>query len=343
MDFGKIFQGFAKTKTDVAGFDIGNSSVNAVRMHRSGDTISLLAATILDIENESTSENKDGDDVISLEIPPELKAQYACLTVSGARATIKLLSFPGAPDEKMEEKIVGSMGIRNPDDFRISYQVTATGDAHNESRILTVAVPETEAQRATSLFETGLPAPFTLEISGLASMTAFLHGPGTKHESDVIGVIEFGYTSSTFALFNKNSLALLRRFNFGTQKLVQDIQNTLGVDEKTAGSILADGSFDISQTANELLAPIITQLVVSRDFIERRENCHVSNLYVSGGMIGSSEIIANIRKAMGINVEIWSPIDNITVGEDVFPKELKGQEWRFASAIGACLATLEKS
>ena len=342
MDFSKFFEGFVKQKTDVAGFDIGDSCINAVHMHKSGDTITLLGTGILDTAEEVNSEG-NGETELKIKIPAELKSQYACLSIPAPRATIKLLSFPGMLDAKMEEKVIHSMGIKNLEEHRISYKVTAGGDAHSESRILTVAVKEKEAQQATELFSSGLQAPYTLEVSGLATITAFLHGPGARHKSDVVGVIEFGATTSTFALFNNNNLALLRRFNFGTQKLITNIQDTLGVDEKTASSILAEGSFDISQVANELLAPIVNQLAVSRDFIERRENCHVSNLYVSGGIANSHNTIEIIRKAMGIDVHTWLPTENITIADGAIPPELEGQEWRFAAAIGACLATLEKS
>ncbi len=342
MDFGKIFEGFTKQKTDVAGFDISDSCINAVRMHKSGDTINLLATTVLDTAKiDDSSENTEA--TLKIHIPPELKSQYACLSIPAQHATIKLLSFPGDFDVKMEEKVISSMGIKNLEDYRISYKITSSGDAHSESRILAVAVKEEEAKQATSLFSSGLPAPHSLEISGLASITAFLHGPGSRHKNDVIGVIEFGDNSSTFALFNNNNLSLLRRFSFGTEKLVSSIQNTLGVDAETASSILTEGSFDISQVANELLSPVVNQLVVSRDFIERRENCHVSYLYVSGGIVTSHNTVETIRKAMGIDVHTWSPTENITVADGAIPAELEGQEWKFAAAIGACLATLEKS
>ncbi len=343
MDFRKIFEGFVKQKTDVAGFDISDSCINAVHMHKSGDTITLLGVAVLDTAKETESEENTEATALSINIPPELKSQYACLAIPGSQATIKLLSFPGQLDAKMEEKVISSMGIKNLEDFRISYKVTTSGDAHSESRILTVAVKEEEAQEAAALFSSGLPVPHSLEISGLATITAFLHGPGARHRSDVVGVIEFGATTSTFALFNNNNLSLLRRFNFGTQKLISNIQNTLGVDEKTASSILAEGSFDISQVANELLSPIVKQLVVSRDFIERRENCHVSNLYVSGGIVTSHDTIETIRKAMAIDVHTWLPTENINIADGAIPADLEGQEWRFAAAIGACLATLEKS
>ena len=343
MDFRKIFKGFIKQKSNVAGFDIGSTCINSVRMHKSGDTITLLTASTIELGKENTAVAKSEKTGLNINIPSELQSQYACLAIPAPHATIKLLSFPGQPDEKMEEKILSSMGIKNHAEFRINYKVTSSGDAHSESRILTVAIKEKVAQQATSLFAYGLPVPHTLEVSGLATITAFLHGPGSRHKSDVIGVIEFGTSTSTFALFNHNNLALLRRFNFGTDKLILNIQETLGVDEETASSILAEGSFDISQVANTLLTPIVNQLVVSRDFIERRENCKVSNLYVSGGIITSHNTIETIRKAMGIDVHTWVPTENITIAENAIPAELEGQEWRFAAAIGACLATLEKS
>ncbi len=346
MDFGKILDNFVKHKTDVTGFDIGHSDIKAVRMHRTGESLSISAAHIIPLpHNENEPQESTENEIpnsLNLELPAEIKAQYGCIATPGENAIIKLLSFPGKPDDKITDKVINSMGIKNLDDYRLNYKITSSGDAHNESHILAAALPENEARQAMTLFSTGIPAPLTLEISGLATISAFLNGPATRHKSEVIGVIEFGDNISTFALFNKNNLSLLRRFNFGTAKIISQIMKTLGIDNKTATDILDEGSFDISMVTNELLVPIANQLAVSRDFIERRENCNVSCLYIIGELANTASTADIIREAMHIDIHTWLPTENITVEENAFSPELENQQWKFSAAIGACLATLEK-
>ncbi|MDD4870672.1 MAG: pilus assembly protein PilM, partial [Kiritimatiellae bacterium] len=209
--------------------------------------------------------------------------------------------------------------------------------------ILAVALPEAEAGIIAALLPTGLPAPFSLEVSGLATMSTFLHSVGKYIMENAVGVIDFGARISTFALFNKGLLALIRRFNFGTNTLLDNVQQALGVDRETAQGIVSDGSFDISQSVSEVIEPIVKQLTVSRDFVERRENCHISKIYVSGGITVSRDSLEEIRSSMGLEVVLWNPLEGLIVTQGAIPENMTGKESRFSAAIGAALATFEET
>ena len=57
---------------------------------------------------------------------------------------------------------------------------------------------------------------------------------------------------------------------------------------RSAQQILFDGSFDISQPIAEVMGPFEKQLIVSRDFVERRENCRINKIYAAGGAAGAA-------------------------------------------------------
>jgi Tfp pilus assembly PilM family ATPase len=326
---------------DVVGIDIAASGVKAVRMVRGGAgkpqvvAMDVLPAILLpDMEEPTRPFNP-------LRLPHALKSRYASLTVSGHDSVVKLLSFPGALDGNASGKVVAAMGLKQPDDYRLSYRVTTEGHGRTESRVLSVAIPEVQARAAVGLLPTGLPVPFSLEVSGLAMLTAFMRGPGAAHAAQAAGVLEFGDVTSSLALFSRGQLALIRRFDLGTEQLLDRLESSLGVDRATATGIIADGSFDIEQPVSESLAGIMKHLVVSRDFVERRENCRLETLYVSGGIALSASARDHIAASMDLDVKLWSPLENLDTARDALPSHHAGREWRFAAAIGACLATLE--
>lgn len=331
---------FKGSPNDLVGVDISNTGIKAVRMHKTKDQSSVVAVDILppvNIPDNLTSE------VPLLELPQRLKARYVSLAVPGDGATIKLLSFPGPFRDSSIQKVIESLGIEDLDKYRISYKVVTEGHGKSESRILAVALPETEASGAPKLFPIARPAPYSLEISGLASMTAFMNGPAVNASDAAIGAIDFGDNASTFTLFNKGVLALVRRFNIGTNNIVDQVQESLGVDRETAQGIITDGAFDISQSVSEVMEPLIKQLIVSRDFVERRENCSISKLYASGGITLSRDSLDEMRSSLGVEIDSWNPFDieSITIEPDAIPENLKGQEWRFSAALGACISTFE--
>ena len=279
----------------------------------------------------------------SIPLPPRLKAPYTSLAVTGPTATVKLLSIPGRFDGSAEDRLVQSLGLHDPSEYRISYKVITEGHGRSESRVLAAALPNAEAEEALSLFPYGLPAPFSLELAGLADMSAFLAGPGAKHTSEAVGALHFGLNTTTFCLFCNAQPALIRRFDFGTASILERVQHRLGVDMETAEGILCDGSFDISQVISEVMAPVIKQLVVSRGFVERRENCSVAALYAGGALVQSRDALREIREAMDMDVQGWDPLDYVNPTKDAVPDELADQGWRFSAAIGAAIASLETS
>jgi len=342
MDFLKDFASkFKSEPSDVVGLDISADCMNAVRMRKTDTQTSVLAVDSLPLPETLSGNIEDIDPLI---LPPRLRAKYVSLALDGEDGIIKLLSFPGQFNEESESKIMESMGIENPNDYRISYKVITEGHANTESKVLVTAVPADKAQRAINLFPVGLPAPFSLELSIMATMTAFAQGPGTQFADTSVGIINFSSAICSFALFNKNSLALIRKFDSGLNSVLDKVQESLGVDRETALGIITDGAFDISQAVNDVLDPILKQMAVSRDFVERRENCHVSTIYIAGGIVVSRDAIDTIRSALGVDIEVWNPMENLTIDPAaVISEEHTKQSWRFSGALGACLATLEEA
>ena len=342
-DIQELADRFKRGPADVVGVDVADTGASAVRMKRGSDgSVSVICADML--SDQTVGKTADAPSTAApLSLPSKLRGRYAALSTTGESAVIKLLSFPGRFDEAAEAKVVENMGLESPDSYRISYKLVSEGHGKAEARVLAVALPETEAQAVLHLFPSGLPAPFSLEISGLATLSAFLHAYGDQHKDDAVGVIDLGDRITSFGLFNKNVLALVRRFPVGTNAILAKVQETLGVDMETAAGIISDGSFDISQSVSEVMEPLVKQLIVSRDFVERRENCQLSKLYTSGALVVSRDLIDEMHSSVGVDVSLWNPFQGLPLAQGAIPDRFAGQEWRFSAAVGACVATFEET
>jgi Tfp pilus assembly PilM family ATPase len=336
----EIIDRFKRGPRDIVGIDIGTTATKVVRIRTTGSETTLVGAAILPVVELSSYLN--GEEVPSFSLPAKLKARSVAIACTAQSAVVKLLSFPGAFEASNAGKLIGNLGLDDPDRFRIGFKVVIEGQRRQESRILTVAIPEVEAAIPVQLFPSGIPAPNSIEVSGLASMSAFLK-TAAEHSDGALGVIEFGATTSTYALFNRGVVALVRRFSFGSNMLLEKVAESLGVDVETAQGIVSDGSFDISSAVSEVMQPLIKQLMVSRDFVERRENCRITQMYVSGGLANSHDSLNSLRQAMDLEVHFWNPFDGLTVAKDAIASDLSGREWQFSAAIGACLATFEET
>jgi Tfp pilus assembly PilM family ATPase len=349
MNFAGIAELIHKIKrgpTDVVGIDVASSAVRSVRIKATDGDLQLLGADLLDpVKTNNTGEENDAASPApkTLHLPRKLKGRYASVALSGEQAVVKLLTFPGQFDGGSGEKVVQALGLEDASHYRIGYKIISQGHGRSEARVLAVAMPETEAAMVNDLLPSGLPAPFSLEVSGLATITSFLHGPALSHNAEAVGVLDFGARTTSFGLFNRNSLSLIRRFSIGSDSVINSVQKALGVDHDTAQGIMADGAFDISQSVSEVMDPLIKQLTVCRDFVERKEDCRVAKVYAIGGLAMSGDAIDEIGSALGIDVDSWNPLGYIESAPGAIPENIEGNEWQFAAAMGAALATLEES
>lgn len=339
-----FFAGFKHGPQDVVGIDLDESETRVVRLRKGSPQPTVVGAEILPtVASASPSSESESANVQPLSIPAKLRSKYAALAMPGNDAIVKLLSFPGQFDADAEQKVVQNLGLSDPDKYRISYKLLSEGHGRGESRVLAVALSEPEARKPPRLLPSGTPAPFSIEVSGLAVMTAFLNGPAAAGKDGALGILDLGSNTSTFAIFNKRQLALVRRFSVGSNSIVVKVQESLGVDHETAVGIMTDGAFDISQSIEEVMEPLVKQLIVSRDFVERRENCRVGGLYLMGNFGASKDLHSEMKSALGIEIGEWNPFDGLSFTPEVIPEAAQGKEWRFAAAIGACLAVLEEA
>ena len=337
---GALFNRFRRGYTDVLGLDIATSGTKAVHLRKHNDTKTLVAADILPALPIPSSKETSSEAVHPLHLPKSLRARHVALAVTAPGSIVKLLSFPAHADKSGDNQINELLGLGDASDYRVAYEPVGERHARAETRVLAVAMPEHQARSLSFLFPHGTPAPCSIEVSGLASITSFLRGPGRQHADDCVAVVDFGNSMSLVAMLSKGVLVLVRKFDFGTSAILKRVQENLGVDAETAQGILVDGSFDISQVVHQTMEAFTQQLIISRDFVERRENCHIHKLYVCGGTINLRDWLNEVQSAIGLETAFWDPFESLTVLPGAVPEKLKGHESRFAAAVGAALAVL---
>jgi Tfp pilus assembly PilM family ATPase len=332
---------FKPNVNDVAGIDLDPAGTPVVRIRRAEAGFALFGADIL--PGALSSIEGDTDKPQPLDIPPKLRAKFGALAVGSSKSVIKLVSLPGQLDAAAESKIVDALGLDNPETYRIGHKPVTEGHSRGESRILVAAVPETMAALVPKLLPSGFPVPYAIEVSDLAVLTTFIHAQESAPVNGGQVLIHFGNAGTVYAIFSKTSLALVRRFDVGTSALLGRIKDSYGVDENTAKGMLSDSAFDISNLVKDLLDPVTKQMVMGRDFVERRENCRTEKVFASGGLASSPSAVAELHSALGVTIDTWDPFASVKEGRENLSAENEKQSWRFAAALGAAIAAIEEA
>ena len=329
----QLLKVFHRGYTDVLGLDVAGSGLKAVRLRRVNRVTSVVAVDIL----PSSAGAFATDSVQPLQVPKALRARYVALATSAPGAIVKLLTFPAHSEKSTESHVSELMGLGENADFRLAYEGVA--ETRTEVKILAVAMPIQTVQALSQLFPAGIPAPCSIELAGLASLTAYARGPGKAHKDDCTAVVDFGMTSTLVAFFHRGTMVLVRKFDVGTSTILKRLQESLGVDGEVALGILNDGSFDISQIVHQSMEAFLQQLIISWDFVERRENVHIARLYACGGGTSLRSWAHEMQGTTGQAPVFWNPFEGVSTAGLVLEK-WKGQEQRFSAALGVAWAMI---
>ena len=320
--------------SDLVGIDFATTATKIVRLKQSGDAVSLAGIDMLPAVNFHAASSR-------IELPRNMVSHYGCLCYSCPEAVIRLVNTPlqGDTDTLSDAKIRELLNVTP--DYRPSARLITRGKGRQDSSFLAAAIPQDDVGFMLNMFPVGPPAPASLEVSGLAVISAFLHARGAACAGEAVCVIEAGETTSQFAFLNKGTLVLVGKVDFGSRQLRNKLAKDLGVDDELAESILNDRSINISSSLAGVLAPFTKQISISKDFIERHQGCRVTKVYISGGLSLLSSWANEIGHMLHTDVIKWSPLENIHYDADSVPADIKEQATRFAAAIGAALGGLE--
>ncbi|TAN38161.1 MAG: hypothetical protein EPN23_03080 [Verrucomicrobia bacterium] len=324
---------------EVVGLDFGTTSTKAVRLRKSHEEVTLVAADILPAINLNANARP------SLPLPPKLVTNYAAVALSSNQQVVRLVNVSGtsgAQDPTLGPKLQEMVKVESHE--RLAYTVLLAVPAKRETLVLTVALPEAEIAGVLSMLAHGPPAALSVENASLAALTAFYHGPGRTLTEESVCFIDSGAQTTFVAFLRKGIPVLVRTLDLGGEHLVQRLQTQWGLDRETAmGTLGQSTTIDVSQPVHELAGSFLRQLSISRDFVERQENCRITRAYLSGGMSLIRHWVQEIHDATGMEAQTWDPFQNLIVPPNAMPPAMDGQTTRWAAAVGAALAVFEEA
>ncbi len=320
----------------LVGVDFATTATKVVQLKQSKGELALTGIDMLPAVDYSATANR-------MELPRNLSSYYGCLAYSGAESVVRMVHTPLPAEEATLPETELRKLLNVTDDFRVSAQLIKRGKGRQDSSLLAAAIPQDDVRYILNLFPAGPPAPASLEVAGLAFVSAFMNARADECADDAICLIDAGESVSHYVFMNKGVVVLVGKMDFGVRTLRNKLVADLGVDDELAASILDDRSINISTSLASVMAPITKQLSISKDFIERHQGCRVSKVYVSGGMSLLPSWSDELMNMIHTEVEPWSPLENIAIAPDIVSVEMNQQATRFAAAIGAAIGGFQDS
>ncbi len=331
----------SKTRTqnrfsDLVGVDFSSTATKVVRLKENKGELSLAGIDLLPAVDFGAAASR-------IDLPRNITSYYGCLSYTGSAAVVRMINTQLADSANQVSDIKLRELLNVTDDFRVSARLIKRGKGRQDSSLLAAAIPEDDIRFLLNMFPAGPPAPASLEVSGLAFVSSFLHARGAECEDSTVCLLEAGETISHFVFLNKGEVVLVGKIPFGSKTLRNQISKDLGVDDDLATSILNDRSINISSSLSKVLGQFIKQISISKDFIERHQGCRVAKVYISGGLSLLPSWSNEIQQMLNSEVVHWNPLENITCDPDILTQDMEEQATRFAAAIGAAIGGFEIS
>ena len=322
---------------NLIGIDFSTTATKVVRLKKNKAELVLMGVDLLPAIDFGAAARR-------IELPRNMAAHYGCLAYTGTSSVVRMVNavLPEGQTELPDQKLRELLNVE--DDYRVSATLAKRGQGRHDSSFLAAAIPEDDVQFLLSMFPSGPPAPASVEVAGLSFVPAFLNARGDECRDEAVCLIEAGDSVSHFVFINKGVVALVGKFGFGGSTLREKVAQDLGVDDELAGTILTDQSINISTTMNDVMTPFFKQISISKDFIERHQNCRISKMYVSGGLSLLPHWSSLVEQTLHAEVQFWSPFENMQYDHpNIIPEHLAPQATRFAAAVGAAIGGLEAS
>ncbi|MBN1674454.1 MAG: pilus assembly protein PilM [Kiritimatiellae bacterium] len=312
------------------GIELGETEIRAVELGTETEAVTVRAAAVL----------PRGEGGALPALPPSFSARRAALCVCGKDTAMRLLRLPAELDEEeIGAKAAEYLGLE-PAAYCIGATVLNAGRQARETRVLGVALPHETVAGTLAAIGRRYPRATCLHVAEVAALSAFAAGPAARDAAGPAALIELGAKSTLLAFLLKGELQLLRRFEFGMATIAEAIGREFGADAETGARLLADHAVDVSAAVKTACEPFLNQLAMSRQFVEGHTQRQVSRLFVSGNIREQREVAALLQEATGLEPQPWNPFAGLTLAPGAVPDTLRGQEYRFAAAVGTGLAVL---
>jgi len=326
--------------TDVVGIDVGTTATRVVRVQNVGGTATLMAADLMPAFQLPAADAKGDFRPEPLILPKALRGVYAAVTINTPQVSIRLLTVPGTQEKVEQLNFPELLGVTDGAEYRIGYEIL-TAEMRGEQMVLATGVPETQARWAAALLPRGLPAPCSLQVAGVSALSGFGYDLTRRLGEGGALLVQIGTEVTNVAGFYKGRLALFRQCSIGSQVIVKGVRDRFGIEADLVPGILEDGMIDASEIVAGAIEPFLRQLVLAREFVERKRACRVEHVLLCGSLMGSRHWSTHIEQAMGIQANVWNPLAMLPVAPHALAKCVQGKECRFAAAVGAALAIME--
>ncbi len=361
IDTRKLTEFFGFETDPIFGLDISSASVKVLQLGKSNGRIrvdhygieSLPAGAVQ--EKSINDRDKVAAAIKSAVTKAGIRSQKVCTSISNSIAITKIIKLPNSLTDKeigLEIELESGKIIPYPiSDVRLDY--TVLGPTPNVEGMVNVLVAATKAENVDSIssiiIDAGL-TPAIVDIDGYAIARAFdlvARKLPEQGKDKMIAIFDIGATMSTMNVIDNGDLVFVREQSFGSQQLVDEVQNIYGLTYDEAIQAMRYETLP-KDYYREVLDPfklsITTQISrACQFFFSAGEYSTIDYIFLTGGFANTFGMDKVIQDRLQIKTFVANPFDDMVLSTNINKDEFKNLTLRMMKCCGLALRNVEQN
>jgi type IV pilus assembly protein PilM len=329
FDFGKLRADWKQLtdmkKEEVAGLDVGSSSVKLVQLKSGvGGYVATAACKIdIGITDHDDERARAAKTIATIKMCFErskIESKQMVCGVCGPEVAVRPFSFPTLPPEELGQAIMLEAEQVCPFDPAkniLVYQLMKTADVHSEQEssdmkgVLVAATHEVVRGKTHLVSNASLNCAL-MDIDGLALVNCFNR---TEHRKagQTTALLNVGHTLTNLVIVNDRKLPFIRDIAHGGSQIIEHIAAERALTLEAAAQAVIDGGDNrvikaLGQGAAKLISEINETL---RYYMSEQRLQSIDKVYVCGGFSLVKGFVEVLNRQISSGASLWNPFDNI--------------------------------
>lgn len=318
------------------GIDIGAESIKAVKLKLVRDTAELCAFDIVNSQLDLAEAIK--------KIKQSQEIDNANISVSGPATVIRYINFPKMTQDELKQALKFEAQKNIPfsvSEVNLDSYILKDNLPDNKMLVLIAAVKKDYLYLRLKIFEDAGIRVNSVSMDSIALVNAFNFGKFQANEKEnhkACALLNIGASVSNLNIIEEGLPRLSRDIHIAGNNFTQKIADVFSVQFKEAEALKrspdAEKANKVVAAVDSVLSNLAAEIRTSFDYYESQSTSSVIKIYLSGGgakFAGLKDMLANF---LGIEVEYWDPLKQVSLSSKIEEKDIKGSSGQLGVSIG---------
>lgn len=313
---------FKREQNRLVGLDIGSASVKLVELRGSLPDLELKTIALVSVKNDdpdSTSER-----AVSMILDSNtLGSRRVAMSVSGPKVAVRDLRFPKMDPSEIQGAVryEGSQVIAfDIDDCYVDYSILDSEDETADTMdVLFVAAGKSTVDSRTRMLDALGLEPRVVGVDMLVLLEALVTRP---HLPETVAVLDVGASSTGIGITRAGFRPFIRDLDIAGDTYTEAISDSLGIplgEAETAKVAESRRSSAVERVIQGVTGQLVGEIKRSLVYYQTRgHGSKIERVFLCGGSSRLPGLADTVQEALGIPVELWSPINEVRVDGERF-------------------------